>query len=145
VVGLRSLVAGSVAVAAVAAGRVGGSWDGVCGFGWFPAEAGRREVGCFAMAISREEVEKVALLGRLRLSPDELDVMTTQLDAILQYMSLLQQVDTDGVEPMAHAMDVSDVFRPDVVLASLPREQALANAPQHDTECYRVPAVLGDA
>ena len=96
------------------------------------------------MPISREEVEKVALLARLRLSPTELDVMTTQLDAILQYMSLLGQVDTEGVEPMAHAMDLSDVFRPDVVRPSLPREQALANAPQHDTECYRVPAVLGD-
>jgi aspartyl-tRNA(Asn)/glutamyl-tRNA(Gln) amidotransferase subunit C len=96
------------------------------------------------MPISREEVEKVALLARLRLSPVELDVMTTQLDAILQYMSLLEQVDTEGVEPMAHAMDLSDVFRLDVVRPSLPREQALANAPQHDTECYRVPAVLGD-
>ena len=96
------------------------------------------------MAISREEVEKVALLARLRLSPAELSTMTTQLGAILQYMALLQQVDTNNVEPMAHAMDLDDVFRADAVVPSLPRDAALANAPQRDEECYRVPAVLGD-
>jgi aspartyl-tRNA(Asn)/glutamyl-tRNA(Gln) amidotransferase subunit C len=96
------------------------------------------------MAISREEVEKVSLLGRLLLSEDELDKMTVQLDQILQYMDLLREVDTDRIEPMAHALDVSDVFRDDAVRPSLDREQALANAPNRDEECYRVPAVLGD-
>lgn len=96
------------------------------------------------MAISREEVEKVSLLARLRLSEEELDKMTVQLGAILDYMELLKQVEIDGVEPMAHALDVSDVFRADEVRPSLPREQALANAPHRDDECYRVPAVLGE-
>ena len=96
------------------------------------------------MAISREEVEKVSLLGRLILSDDELDKMTAQLGQILQYMDLLAEVDTDGVEPMAHALDVSDVFRSDRARPSLDRRQALANAPHCDDECYRVPAVLGD-
>ena len=96
------------------------------------------------MAISREEVEKVSLLARLRLSDEELDRMTSQMGAILEYFQLLQQVETEGVEPMAHPLDVSDVFRPDEVRPSLPREQALANAPHHDAECYLVPAVLGE-
>ncbi len=96
------------------------------------------------MAISREEVEKVSLLGRLLLSEEELDKMTTQLGQILGYMDLLGEVDTDGVEPMAHALDVSDVFRDDRVRLSLDRDQALANAPHRDDECYRVPAVLGE-
>ena len=96
------------------------------------------------MAISREEVEKVSLLGRLLLSEDELDKMTAQLGRILQYMDLLAEVDTGRVEPMAHALDVSDVFRGDQVRAGLDREQALANAPHRDDECYRVPAVLGE-
>jgi aspartyl-tRNA(Asn)/glutamyl-tRNA(Gln) amidotransferase subunit C len=96
------------------------------------------------MAISREEVEKVSLLGRLLLSDDELDKMTTQLGAILQYIELLAEVDTSNVEPMAHALDVSDVFRDDVVRPSLDREDALANAPHRDQECYLVPAVLGE-
>lgn len=96
------------------------------------------------MSISREEVEKVSLLARLRLDDDELQRMTVQLSRILDYMELLGEVDTEGVEPMAHALDVSDVFRPDAPHESLPREKALANAPQADGECYRVPAVLGE-
>ena len=96
------------------------------------------------MSISREEVEKVSLLGRLLLSEDELDTMTTQMGQILQYMDLLAEVDTEQVEPMAHALEVSDVFRDDLVRQGLDRRQALANAPERDDECYRVPAVLGD-
>jgi aspartyl-tRNA(Asn)/glutamyl-tRNA(Gln) amidotransferase subunit C len=95
------------------------------------------------MSISREEVEKVSLLGRLLLSGEELDRMTVQMGQILDYMNLLAEVNTDQVEPMAHALDVSDVFRPDVVQPSLDRQEALVNAPHHDGECYLVPAVLG--
>ena len=94
------------------------------------------------MSISRKEVEKVALLGRLRLSDDELDTMTQQMGRILGYMELLAEVDTDQVEPMAHALDVSDVFRDDRVRPSLDRGQALSNAPNRDEECYLVPPVL---
>jgi len=97
------------------------------------------------MSISRDEVEKVALLARLALSQAELDTMTVQLSEILGYVDLLSEVNTDRVEPMAHALDVADVFRDDCVAPSLPREEALANAPARDDECYRVPAVLGDA
>jgi len=96
------------------------------------------------MAISREEVEKVSLLARLLLSEAELQRMTAQLSQILDYMDLLGEVDTEGVEPMAHALDVANVFRPDEVRPSLAREAALANAPSRDDECYRVPAVLGE-
>lgn len=96
------------------------------------------------MPISRDQVEKVALLGRLLLSEDELDTMTAQLGAILQYMDLLAEVDTTAVEPMAHAVEVSNVFRDDRVEPSLGREEALANAPHRDAECYLVPAVLGE-
>ena len=95
------------------------------------------------MAISREEVEKVSLLARLLLTEEELDRMTVQMGHILDYINLLAEVDTEQVEPMAHAVDVSNVLRDDVVRPSLDRQQALANAPHHDGECYRVPAVLG--
>ena len=96
------------------------------------------------MAISRGEVEKVSLLGRLLLSEDELDKMTAQLGEILQYMDLLGEVDTSQVDPMAHAHEVTDVFREDASGESLARDEALHNAPNRDDECYRVPAVLGD-
>jgi aspartyl-tRNA(Asn)/glutamyl-tRNA(Gln) amidotransferase subunit C len=96
------------------------------------------------MAISREEVEKVALLGRLLLSEEELDRMTRQLGDILGYIDLLSELDTEKVEPMAHALEVSNVLRDDRARPSLDRESALANAPHRDDECYLVPAVLGE-
>jgi len=96
------------------------------------------------MAISRDEVKKVSLLARLLLSEEELEKMTVQLGQILQYIELLGEVDTAQVEPMAHAVEMSDVFREDRVRPGLPRDQALANAPHCDDECYLVPAVLGE-
>jgi aspartyl-tRNA(Asn)/glutamyl-tRNA(Gln) amidotransferase subunit C len=96
------------------------------------------------MPIARTEVEKVARLARLQLSDDELDRMTDQLGEILGYIELLSELDTSSVEPMAHALDVANVFRDDVVQSSLPREAALANAPRSDGQCYLVPAVLGE-
>jgi aspartyl-tRNA(Asn)/glutamyl-tRNA(Gln) amidotransferase subunit C len=96
------------------------------------------------MSLSRAEVEKVSLLARLQLSPLELDTMTTQLGAIVGYVEQLSQLDTEGVEPMAHAIDVSNVFAADELRPCLPRAEALANAPHHDREFYLVPAVLGE-
>ena len=60
------------------------------------------------------------------------------------YVAQLGELDTRDIEPMAHAMDLANVFADDTLLPSLDREQALANAPKRDAECYRVPAVLGD-
>jgi aspartyl-tRNA(Asn)/glutamyl-tRNA(Gln) amidotransferase subunit C len=96
------------------------------------------------MTLARSDVEKVSLLGRLLLSDDEIDTLTDQLGAVLSYVELLGEVDTSNVEPMAHAIEVSNVFRDDAVRPSLPRDEAMANAPNRDDECYRVPAVLGD-
>lgn len=96
------------------------------------------------MSLSRHDVEKVSLLARLSLSEEELTKMTSQLGDIVGYVDQLAELDTEGVEPMAHAVDVANVFRKDEVRPSLPREEALANAPQDDGECYLVPAVLGE-
>jgi aspartyl-tRNA(Asn)/glutamyl-tRNA(Gln) amidotransferase subunit C len=96
------------------------------------------------MSITRQEVEKVALLGRLQLSEAELATMTHEMAQIVAYVDQLAQVDTDGVEPMAHAIEVTNVFKDDRVAPSLPREEALANAPHHNGTGYLVPAVLGD-
>ncbi len=96
------------------------------------------------MAISRAEVEKVSLLARLVLSEEELDRMTSEMGKILGYFDLLSELDTSKVEPMAHALDVANVFREDAARPSLDRDAALANAPRHDDECYLVPAVLGE-
>ena len=96
------------------------------------------------MAITRQDVEKVALLARLQLSDAELATMSEQLTQIVGYVDHLAQVDTEGVEPMAHAIEQLNVFRDDTVVISLPREEALSNAPHHDSRGYLVPAVLGE-
>jgi aspartyl-tRNA(Asn)/glutamyl-tRNA(Gln) amidotransferase subunit C len=97
-----------------------------------------------AAALTRQEVEKVSLLGRLRLTDEELDRMTEQLGQIVGYMALLAELDTDQVAPMAHAVEIANVFRADEVRPSLDRKDALANAPHQDGEFYLVPAVLGE-
>jgi aspartyl-tRNA(Asn)/glutamyl-tRNA(Gln) amidotransferase subunit C len=96
------------------------------------------------MSLTREQVEKVSLLGRLRLSDAELDTMTAQLGAIVGYIEQLGELDTENVEPMAHAVELHNVFRPDQVRASVDRAEMLAGAPSADGEFYLVPAVLGD-
>jgi aspartyl-tRNA(Asn)/glutamyl-tRNA(Gln) amidotransferase subunit C len=96
------------------------------------------------MTLTREDVEKVALLARLRLSEAEIVAMTEQLGRVLGYVEQLSELDTDNVPPMAHAIELENVLVDDVVQPSLDREVALANAPKRDAECYRVPAVLGE-
>jgi aspartyl-tRNA(Asn)/glutamyl-tRNA(Gln) amidotransferase subunit C len=96
------------------------------------------------MSLTRADVEKVSLLGRLRLSEAELDTMTAQLGRVVGYVEQLSEVNTESVQPMAHALDMQNVFRNDTLGPSLPRDAALANAPKRDSECYRVPAVLGE-
>lgn len=96
------------------------------------------------MSLTRADVEKVSLLGRLLLSDAELDKMTQQMGRIVGHVEQLAELNTDNVQPMAHALDMHNVFAEDVPGLSLPREAALANAPKKDAECYRVPAVLGE-
>ncbi len=94
------------------------------------------------MSLSRDEVAKVALLARLRLSADELATFTGQLNTIVDFVAQLQKLDTTDVEPLAHGVEVRNVFREDARKASLPREDALANAPKRNAESFLVPAVL---
>jgi len=96
------------------------------------------------MSLTPDEVRKVALLARLRLSDEELELLTPQLAQIVGYVEQLGELDTTGVEPLAHPVELHSVFADDVPLASLERAAALANAPKQDGECYRVPAVLGE-
>ncbi len=94
------------------------------------------------MGLSADEVAKVALLARLRISPDELETFTGQLNSIVEFVAQLQELPTADVEPLAHGVEVRNVFRDDVRGPSLPREAALANAPRRNAESFLVPAVL---
>lgn len=94
------------------------------------------------MSLSMDDVKKVANLSRLALTDEELAGMQTHLGHILDYFEILKDVDTEGVEPMAHAIELNNVFREDVVLESLPREEALSNAPKTDGKYFLVPEIL---
>ncbi|MEM9352837.1 MAG: Asp-tRNA(Asn)/Glu-tRNA(Gln) amidotransferase subunit GatC [Planctomycetota bacterium] len=94
--------------------------------------------------LTRDDVEKVSLLARLILTDAELDRMTTELQSIVGYVDQLAEVDTEGVEPMAHAVEVTNVLAADEARPGLPREAALKNAPNHNGRGYLVPAVLGE-
>ena len=92
--------------------------------------------------LTRDDVRKVALLSRLRLSAAELDSLTEQMGQVLEYVELLNEVPTDDVEPLVHAVELGNVFRADAVRPSLPRELALANAPKSDGRYFLVPQIL---
>jgi aspartyl-tRNA(Asn)/glutamyl-tRNA(Gln) amidotransferase subunit C len=89
-----------------------------------------------------EEVRKVARLARLELSESDLQKMTEQLTNILSYVDQLSELNTDGVEPMAHPLPLQNVFRDDELKPSLKVDEALANAPNRLGNFFGVPAVL---
>lgn len=94
------------------------------------------------MKIERAQVEQVARLARLALEPVELDALTGQMDAILGYVAKLDELDTTGIEPTAHAVPMENAFREDAVRPSLGVERALVNAPAAANGCFRVPKVI---
>lgn len=94
------------------------------------------------MSLSREDVLHIARLARLRLEPDEVDRYTEQLGGILEHFAALAAVDTEEVEPTANPLPLRNVMREDEVTPSLPRDEALANAPRVEDGHIRVRAVL---
>jgi aspartyl-tRNA(Asn)/glutamyl-tRNA(Gln) amidotransferase subunit C len=94
------------------------------------------------MKITKSEIEHIAMLARLSLSEEEKDLFGSQLGSILDYMEQLNSLDTTGIEPTAHVLELSNVMREDVTRASLPRTEALANAPFHTKQFFRVPKII---
>ena len=94
------------------------------------------------MSLTAAQVAHVAKLARLELSDADRERLARQLSAILDYVEQLKQVPTDGVEPLAHPLPLSNVFRPDDPAPSLPVAAALANAPDRQGDFFGVPAVL---
>lgn len=94
------------------------------------------------MRLSIEEVNHIALLARLELSEVEKERAATELSQILGYFETLNQLDTEGVEPMAHVLPIENVLRPDVPRPSLARDAALQNAPEAADGMFQVPRVV---
>lgn len=94
------------------------------------------------MKITRAEVEHVARLARLELTETEKETFTGQMDAILAYVGKLNELNTDGIVPTAHAVPMENAFREDEVRPSIGIENALANAPERVEGFFRVPKVI---
>ena len=94
------------------------------------------------MTITPEQVRHVADLARLQIAEGELEKFARQLDAILEYMQTMEEVDTRGVPATSHAVDIINAFREDRRKPSLSREEALANAPDPREGSFGVPKVI---
>lgn len=94
------------------------------------------------MKISKQEVEHVAKLARLELLEQEKEKLTDQLSNILTYVETLNSIDTKGIEPTSHVLDIKNVMRDDVAKPSLSQDQALANAPDKVAGHYKVPKII---
>ncbi|MGE3523924.1 MAG: Asp-tRNA(Asn)/Glu-tRNA(Gln) amidotransferase subunit GatC [Candidatus Dadabacteria bacterium] len=94
------------------------------------------------MKISKEEVVKVAELARLEFTDEELDEFTEQLGKILTYIEKLGELDTTGVEPTSHVLDIATPLRDDKVVKWLTQEEALSNAPDEEDGYFAVPQVI---
>ena len=94
------------------------------------------------MSVTVEEVRYIARLARLRFEPAEERRLAEQMSRILDYMEKLEELDTADVEPMSHVLDLTNVFRPDVVHQRISREEGLRAAPHADGEFFRAPKVI---
>ena len=91
------------------------------------------------MAISRDEVLHVARLARLALTDEEVERLGAQLNAILEAVGKVAELDLEGVEPTAHPLELVNVWAEDEPRSSLPVEEALANAPEREQDFFKVP------
>lgn len=94
------------------------------------------------MKITRDEVKHIALLARLELNENEIELYTKQLNDILLYMEKLNSIDTKNVAPLSHPFFTRTLFREDIVKESLPQEKAMENAPQKAKGFFKVPKII---
>ena len=94
------------------------------------------------MSVSLNDLEKIAQLARLNLKESEKEKYLEQVNQILQYVEKLNEVDTNGVKPLSHSMDLVNVMREDINKKSLSQEEALRNAPSKNENYFKVPKVV---
>lgn len=96
------------------------------------------------MALTTDDVARLAALARIELTDQELERMAPELAIILEAVASVSEVADADVPPMSHAMPLTNVFREDVVRPGLTQEQALAGAPATDEGKFLVPRILGE-
>ena len=94
------------------------------------------------MKVSKHDIEHIAMLARIDLTEEEKELFGSQLSSILDCMEKLNELDTSDIEPTSHVLSLQNVMREDTVRESIPREDALMNAPSHTEKFYRVPKII---
>ncbi len=94
------------------------------------------------MKISAKDVEHVADLARLYITDEEKKALEGELSAIIDFADKLSEVDTEGIEPAAHAIHIQNVFRKDEIVPSYKREELIENAPDKQAGCFAVPRIV---
>ncbi len=94
------------------------------------------------MKITEKEVKHIATLARLKLTKEETEMFGGQLNDILNYMEKLNELETDNIAPTAHVIPLKNIFREDIKIPSLDKEETLSNAPDRNTDFYRVPKII---
>jgi len=92
--------------------------------------------------LSKKEVEHIAWLAHIELSDQEKILFTEQFNEILDYFKKIDEVDTEGVEPTYHVLDLKNVYRTDETTPSLPIEEALRNAPKKEKKFIKAPRII---
>ena len=95
-----------------------------------------------AVRIDDEMIEYVGILAKLELSPEEKEEAKSDMSRMLDYIDMLNRLDTSGVEPMSHVFPVHNVFREDVVVNGDERDKILANAPAEKDGAFKVPKTV---
>mgnify|MGYP002725950206 CR=1 FL=1 len=96
-------------------------------------------------ALHTDQVRHIGVLSRIELSDNQAEELAGKLGAIVEYFGKLNELDTDGVEPMVHAVETHNVLAEDTPAESLTPDAALANAPARDGDFFKVPKVIGDS
>lgn len=94
------------------------------------------------MKLNLEDIHHIALLARINMTDEEIDIMREQLSNILDHFDLLQQLDTTDVEPSNHSIDITSVTRADLITKSIDRDRILSNVPRRQGDFVRVKGVL---
>lgn len=94
------------------------------------------------MSISKEEVKNIANLSRLYLTDEDLEKYSSDLSSIVEFVNTLNEVDTEGVKPTDHILDIKNVFRKDELKPSYDREELFKNAPTKEAGCISVPKTV---
>ncbi len=94
------------------------------------------------MKVTKQVIDHVAALARLELTEDEALRLMNDMEQIIRYVDHLNELDTEGITPREHVMNINNVLRDDIVMPSMTKDDVLMNAPSSGNGCFKVPRIV---